>query len=167
MLNTNQIHQLLEKYFAGETSLEEENLLHQYFNQEEVAESLQTYQPLFQFFKMEKEVQMENQISSTDFQGKPVRSNRMAKIRPLYRPIISIAAALLLAILAYWNFSSSDTTETAQAINWEQYEITDEKEAMEKTLAALELLSKKFNRGSKKVSKGVKKIKTVNVFGAK
>ncbi|HFB99837.1 MAG TPA: pyruvate ferredoxin oxidoreductase, partial [Phaeodactylibacter sp.] len=57
------ISQLLEKYWEGETSLQEENTLKQYFNQENVAQELQEYQPLFQFFKEEQDL-----VMSDDFE---------------------------------------------------------------------------------------------------
>ena len=166
MFTTNQIQQLLDKYFAGQTSLKEEALLQQYFNQEEVAESLQQYQALFQFFKLEKTIQLEKEKTMAIASKDPVRSIKKSKIRYLYHPIARIAAALLLVVIAYWTLSPKVAVQQ-QTINWEQYEITDEQEAMEKTLAALELLSKKFSHSSKKASKGVKKIKAINIFNEK
>ncbi len=45
------IKKIVEKYFDGNTSLEEEKALQKYFAQAHVPEELQAYQPLFQFFE--------------------------------------------------------------------------------------------------------------------
>ena len=49
------IHQLLDKYWEGETSLDEEKTLKAYFNQEEVATDLQQFAPLFQYLNVAEE----------------------------------------------------------------------------------------------------------------
>ena len=41
------MEQLLDKYFDGETSLQEESRLREYFRRADVPEALQPYQPLF------------------------------------------------------------------------------------------------------------------------
>ncbi len=48
---TEKIKILLNKYFEGETSLQEERELHTYFNSENVDASLREYVPLFAYFK--------------------------------------------------------------------------------------------------------------------
>ena len=45
------INNLLEKYWEGESSLQEEETLKQYFNHGTVAPELEQYQSLFQYFK--------------------------------------------------------------------------------------------------------------------
>jgi len=49
------IGKLLEKYFEGLTSLFEEKELREYFQQEEILESLEKYRPIFAFFSNEIE----------------------------------------------------------------------------------------------------------------
>ena len=51
-----EINDLIEKYFAGETSLAEEKILRGYFNSLKVDARLATYAPLFQFFEKEKTI---------------------------------------------------------------------------------------------------------------
>ena len=46
----NKIEQLLEKYFEGETSIAEEQVLKEYFNTENVAPHLEMHKPLFCYF---------------------------------------------------------------------------------------------------------------------
>jgi len=51
----NNIEQLLEKYDNGETSLNEEQQLRDYFAQEEVAPHLESYKVMFQYFNTTKQ----------------------------------------------------------------------------------------------------------------
>ena len=47
------IDELLDKYFEGETSCEEERELRRFFTEKEVPEHLQTYRPLFAYLNRE------------------------------------------------------------------------------------------------------------------
>lgn len=49
------IEELLNKYFEGETTCEEERQLRQYFAEGMVPEHLEVYRPMFAFFDKEKE----------------------------------------------------------------------------------------------------------------
>ena len=46
-MTTEQINELLEKYWAGDTSLEEESALKTFFSEGNIPEELRKYQPLF------------------------------------------------------------------------------------------------------------------------
>lgn len=48
------IEQLVERYFAAETTLEEEEILRAFFAQEDIPEELRTYAPLFAYEHAEK-----------------------------------------------------------------------------------------------------------------
>jgi hypothetical protein len=50
----NNISQLIEKYFQGETTLKEEKQLKIFFQQEDIAPEWKIYQPLFNFLEVEK-----------------------------------------------------------------------------------------------------------------
>ncbi|CAA0153837.1 conserved hypothetical protein [Tenacibaculum maritimum] len=56
------IEKLIEKYLNGETTLEEETVLKNYFLSEEVASHLQEYKVLFEYFKVSKEEFCEKRI---------------------------------------------------------------------------------------------------------
>ena len=47
------IEQLLERYWQGETTLQEEAILRNFFSQPDIPEHLRTYQPLFDLEKEE------------------------------------------------------------------------------------------------------------------
>ena len=66
-MDYNNIKQILEKYWEGETSLQEENLLHEYFNSDDVVEELKDVQPMFQYFKEEQKHVLKIQILTKCF----------------------------------------------------------------------------------------------------
>jgi len=51
----NKFIQLTEKYFEGQTSLEEEQLLRNYYRRKKVAAELEVYKPIFNCFSEERE----------------------------------------------------------------------------------------------------------------
>ena len=151
------IKQLLEKYFEGATSLAEEQQLRTYFNSSEVAEELQAYQPLFQYFAQAKKTKLPQQ-----FEGElEAVLQRPAKRRFMRRVLQmgSVAASVMLVIGSYfWYYGADMDTVAEQQIQWEQYEIEDPEQALKETKKALKLLSRKLNSGTKKVAKSVDKV---------
>ena len=53
-MNKSEVKMLLEKYFEGETSLQEERHLRDYFSSQTVDKEFGEYAPLFQYFKAER-----------------------------------------------------------------------------------------------------------------
>ncbi len=56
-MDEQKIQDLLQRYFDGATSLEEERKLQQFFSREEIPGELKKYQPLFAFFTEEKAIE--------------------------------------------------------------------------------------------------------------
>lgn len=162
---TNQeIKILLDKYFEGETSLEEENLLKAYFQGQGVAPEFLPFQPLFQFFEAEKQASLSHEFDHKLFQKiqhKPAPRIRM--ITP-FLTRVAAAAVLLLGIVVLFPKQQPQAKADA-AIDWNQYEPQTEEEAIAEATAALELLASKLNGGAKKASKELQKIeKTSKIF---
>lgn len=91
----NDIDNILEKYFDGESSVEEEQSLIHYFQSESVSEEHVKYVPIFQHFAKEKEV------------NKSVKRTETFKLTRLYLAIAS-CAALLLGIVMYMQLAPSN-----------------------------------------------------------
>lgn len=87
----NSIDELLDKYFAGNSSLQEEKELKIYFGGNNVATEHQKYIPIFQAFINEKRNEMPNE------ETKIVR--RFSLRRRIVSISASVAAAFLLVIL--------------------------------------------------------------------
>lgn len=88
------IDELLDKYFEGATSCEEERELRRYFTEEEVPEHLQMYRPLFACLDMEAKEHRQKQAEAV----KPdVETKRLLPHR-WYYSIGGIAAGLLILV---------------------------------------------------------------------
>lgn len=115
------IEQLLNKYLEGETSLQEESQLQEYFTSEEVDPSLEQYVPLFSYFAIS--------ASETYDKGPQLKPEKRKNWKWL-----SIAASITLMISLY------------TGKNWQ--EKRDARQAYEQTQAALNLLSSNLNKGN-------------------
>lgn len=132
-MEQSKIEFILEKYFEGETNIAEENELRTYFSSTDVAQHLQQYQPLFQYYNAEKEQKIElksplNLISQT--------KNRKLKW-------LSIAASIVVLIGAgtftFFNYNNSQQQDLGS------YDSPEE--AFAATQKALNLLSENVNVG--------------------
>jgi len=94
MLHLKHIEALLEKYWEGDTTLEEERLLKTYFASNEVADGLRQYAPLFQVLREEQSVQFSQQTAAVDI--KPVHYNWKSW---------AVAASLAMLLSAGWWWS--------------------------------------------------------------
>ncbi|MCB0706379.1 MAG: hypothetical protein KDC34_13770 [Saprospiraceae bacterium] len=149
-MKTNEINKLLDRYYAGETTIEEERTLKAYFSGNEVAPELQQHQGLFQSLRG-----MKAETLSADFEAKllqKLQEKPQARVVPMRQYLLRIAAAVVLGFGLWFMYPKAPTVSEPQAIDWTAYEngLTEE-EAMEETIAALRLLSQKLNSGKKKV----------------
>ncbi|MBD8389284.1 hypothetical protein [Dysgonomonas sp. BGC7] len=94
------IDKLLEKYFEGETSLQDEQELREYFSRPNIEEKYKSYAPMFSYFS-------ENQ--------KP-RSKSKSKRRNILFICTNIAASIALLIGAYIVFVSPLDSNTSQSV---------------------------------------------------
>jgi hypothetical protein len=100
---------LIETYFEGLTTLEEEQALRDYFQGENVSEELEIYKPMFRYFSRE--------ISGSDFVQPALDSKQTPKRRRSILRWVSVAAAasLLLLFSLKLTFSTHKTLpETSQ-----------------------------------------------------
>lgn len=110
-MNNRQIHNLLEKYWNCETSLEEEKELHRFFTADDVPEEFHQYLPLFSYIKEEQSA-----ILSEDFEERLQHlldekgKQKYITIR-IFRPLLRIAVSLLLIIgvgISFYFISKQD-----------------------------------------------------------
>ncbi|NUN99883.1 MAG: hypothetical protein HUU01_04630 [Saprospiraceae bacterium] len=142
---------LIEKYFAGETTLEEEKLLKAYFREEDsVEDGLKAYAPMFRFFEAEQA-----RVLPSDFENRmptqltpPARRFRLVSIR-----MAAAAAIFLLVLLAgalvYREIGTvQESAAPVATIDWSKYEPKTPEEAIKITRAALLKVSNGMNRGA-------------------
>ena len=104
MIHTETIKRLIDNYFDGQTSCREEQLLVEYFSQEEVKESFREYQDYFVALGILQEKNRKEEIFQEKRRKKPFLSAR----RSIFTAIAaaSIAALVLLTTFFYQNHHS-------------------------------------------------------------
>lgn len=97
-----EIQALLDRYWEGETSLEEERRIKAYFNAGQVDARLQTFAPMFQAFREDQAVQL-------------IAKAKVAPIRPqMYQWAAAASVALILAA-GWWMFQKEDKVSAPMA----------------------------------------------------
>lgn len=157
---------LLEKYFEGKTSLEEEAKLLSYFNSGEVEEDLKVYQPLFEHFAEAQQQALPSDFDEKLFKKLEGHEAKVVRMGNWPRQLLRIAAvgALVVAAMVYlWKPTVAHSQQQA-AIDWSKYEITDEQQAYDETVKALRLVSNKLHKGTKKAAHEVDKMEKVGKY---
>ena len=101
------IDSLLNKYFEGETTLEEEHTLRAYFNQEKIPEHLKEVAPIFKYIEDEQaalEALKEIRDSSSTLTG--IKKRKLILRRSFY--ISTVAAACITAVFFLFSPGESD-----------------------------------------------------------
>lgn len=109
------IEELLESYFRAETSLQEEQILNAFFQDEnQVPQHLKAYRALF---SVEEEMRRERapQTSVESFGRQPARR---VNLRPFYRAAASVAIVLCLGMAASMSMgvTGDNKAPTAEAV---------------------------------------------------
>ncbi len=155
---------LVEKYWTGETSLEEEKALVTYFNSDSVDEELLSYAPMFQYWDKAKKTTLKQPLENLLVKERSML-NRL-KVRSKRFGYRSIAATILVLILVGFGYQQMQLPSKAErmATYWANKEIKDPREAFLKTKAALLLVSKKLNKGRETALQQVSKVQQVGQF---
>jgi len=103
------IQALIDKYFEGLTSLEEEQLLRDFFQQGKVDEEFEELKPMFRFFAEERK---NNKEEST---GKTI------KVRLIRWISVAACLILLLSIGLFLNFRSNLSGTSSAYIDGKKY----------------------------------------------
>ena len=96
------IEQLMERYFAAETTVQEERLLREFFAQDEVPEHLRQWQPLFAGEKFLAETHLDERFDQRILQmtgEEHVKARRITfglRMRPLFKAAAFVAFAIVL-----------------------------------------------------------------------
>ncbi len=143
-MELNNIHVLIQRYWNGETSLEEERKLKTYFNQAEIDSSLEKYTDYFKYLS----IQASTTIPSSFKFKKPIRRINFS---------MQAAAAVLLLVVSMFFIQQSKPKQTLAELKYEDTFQTPE-EALAKLKEVLVRVSVSIDE-SQKITKG--KIKKV------
>lgn len=99
MKNEIYIKQLMDDFFDGKTSVAQEKELYSYFSDENVAESLLKYKPLFHYFDeiISDEIEMLEDDLTQGYSDTIVSEKKVGK-KKLYMILTAVAASLLLIL---------------------------------------------------------------------
>ena len=160
-MDYNHIKSLLDKYWEGDTSLQEEAELKMYFSSNEVDEKLKPFKSLFQFFKEEREdgstIGLEQKILD-EIQGTTPKTRKLSP----WRPLLKYAAVLVFALFSgYAIFYGSMNSPVNESIVYDDNP-QEAIEAYNEVKAALALVSNKLEKGTSTAAFGLNKTKNTN-----
>jgi len=92
------IEELLNRYFEGETTCDEENIIRRYFMEESVPEHLCSYKPLFVFFDEEKKRLKEEETILIQRTSVDRPFNKKSHRKLIVYALSGLAACALLAV---------------------------------------------------------------------
>lgn len=179
MKNYQNISTLLEKYWDGETSLQEEEQLTKFFSENETTEipaEFHAFRPLFLAKAETHEPQLnkdfdlniltmiaEENLAQSETKVVEMKANHQrTEVRRL-RWIAGIAASVALLLAAY--IFMPKTNEESVIV--QETELTEEEKAealraYKQTKAALFFVSAKMNEGTQKAAEGMNKVKDLD-----
>ena len=147
------IEQLLDRYFAAETSLEEESILQSFFSQKEIPSGMEKYRDLFVFRQEEQQTVLgedfDNRILKM-VEGQPqtiVKARQISlsqRRMPLFKAAAVVAVFLSLGQAAQFSLGEDRAEDE---INYANYKDTyeDPSVAYDKVESALQLVGESFN----------------------
>lgn len=137
------LEKLLEKFYKGETTNEEENVLKAFFSENIVPDNYETEKAIFSYYFEKSEVPE----PSSDFEAriisgidKSVSKGRYTEFRRYLLPAVGIAAGLLIITGSWFFFVNRNETRDT---------FTDPKLAYAETVKILTEVSVKLNRGAR------------------
>ena len=146
------INKLMEKYWEGETTLDEEKLIKEHFASGKSSDN--TLQTLFNFFKEEKGITYKKEIKLPDKKVFNINFSRE----------IALAASIVLLLGLAFIIRGYVYNPTHNQLA--KYEVKDPDKAREITNNALAFLAKNFNKGEKTLSKNIKNINKIDIINS-
>ena len=147
-----QIKALLERYWEGETSLEEEKKLKQFFARPDVPEEWKQEAGFFQYLNAQKEkVALEDEEIIEMLEREPKKKDN--QIRLYIENLAKIAAVILIVAVAVFFVREDYESKKEQLDPMISDTYEDPQKAFEETKKALMLVSRQFNKGQKHASK--------------
>ncbi|MFN3840076.1 MAG: hypothetical protein ACK4RF_05145 [Cyclobacteriaceae bacterium] len=154
-MDSNQLDELLKKYWACETSLEEEEQLRAYFRGGSVPGELTGTANLFRYFEAQKRGTLSDNFDALFLkrvnETAPVKSG---KVNTLISYSLRIAAGVAVLVMAVFLVRQELRKPESVAVNGELVDTFDDpQKAFEETKKALEIISKGFARAEQQARK--------------
>ena len=149
-MDSSRLQQLLQKYWSGETTLEEEQLLKDHFHQAEVPEELSEVAAMFRYFEQTKKNALNDIAFDRTLIEKVTGKSKQGKMRNLIFNSMRIAAGVVVVMAATW-FIRKEIRQTTPQEVVDTYD--DPKLAFEETKKALMMISKSFGTAEEQAKK--------------
>jgi len=148
-MDSERMDELLNKYWKGETSLEEEEQLKSGFREAPIPEQYKEAAALFRYFEEQKNKTLTD-ISFEKDVIKKIQAPKKGKIRILVYNTLRIAAGIVVLVLAVWLVRIEVRKSSPQEMT-DTYD--DPKVAFEETKKALMMISKSFGTAEEQAKK--------------
>jgi len=142
---------LIEKFYNGETSKREEQLLKDYFDQKDIPEQYSDTKEYFNFLQKEAALELDDTFDEKFFKETGLDEHQTNNKRIWMYRISGIAATILVFILVWVGTELFQPKEVYGTIS-------DPAIAFLETQKAIDEVSKKMNKGLQPAEKTVKKI---------
>ena len=152
-MDYNQINEMLEKYWEGETSLAEEGQLKKYFQSERIAPDHQRFAPMFQWIDREEEKLLVDHFEEVLLEK--LATPQIAKRRTLVFYLGRVAAAIALVAGMWLFYQNKNYYSQDQVAELTEEEILEAKAAYLQVKEALFLISDKMNKGTDTAREGI------------
>ena len=158
---TDDVDVILEKYWNGETSVQEENVLKAYFKSGKVSNNHLAFADLFSFFDEQAQITFDDSRSKDDKKDSP-KTGQIISI--FYKKWVYAAAAASVLIIASVFVIKNFNTETTQPSYTSVHEIEDPEEALRVTKEALAMVSKKFRKSQELIKENMGALEKATIF---
>lgn len=158
---TDDVDAILEKYWNGETSVQEENVLKAYFKSGKVSNNHLAFADLFSFFDEQAQITFDDSRSKDDKKDSP-KTGQIISI--FYKKWGYAAAAASVLIIASVFVIKNFNTETTQPAYTSVHEIEDPEEALRVTKEALAMVSKKFRKSQESIKENMGALEKATIF---
>lgn len=141
-MNEEELNRLLEKYYSGESTEEEERTVREYFNGENILKGYEAEKEIFFYYKATREIPEPSQgFEARILAGIDMTDTKQGslKIRRYLIPILSAAASIIILVGTYFYFDRRIESQDTY---------TDPKIAYAETLKILMDVSSKMNHAT-------------------
>ena len=154
------INQLLDKYWAGESTLEDEKYLATYFDSGQVDEAFKPFKPLFDYFDHERQV-------TVDLEERVMERIKNRRVEPKvvrlsWKRVLAVAASLILVVTVGISTYRYQLSKKDKLVMQDTFESPEE--ALEQTKAALLYLSNRMNRVADQTTKSLEKTENLDIL---
>ncbi len=155
----NDLNKLLEKYWNGETSLEEEKFIKNHFKEKDTGKSTDDLGALFAFFEKEKNIKYNGDLPKSKSVTKEPKVVKMTLIKR-----IAVAASILLVLGIGTYISNSYLAKNNNS--YAKNEIKDPEKARKIAEDALAMLASNYAKGEETMTKSIKNFEKVNIINS-